>query len=97
MDTTPLSCREAMAMKKPIIGTRVGGIPEMIYDKKTGCLVNEGDDKAWMESIELLLDDKKLAEEFGNNAKELLLEKFNWDVVAKKFLVSAESVLQKRV
>ena len=27
MDTTPLSCREAMAMKKPIIGTRVGGIP----------------------------------------------------------------------
>ena len=97
MDTTPLSCREAMAMKKPIIGTRVGGIPEMIYDKKTGCLVNEGDEKAWMESIELLLDDKKLAEEFGNNARELLLEKFNWDVVAKKFLVAAESVLEKRV
>ena len=97
MDTTPLSCREAMAMKKPIIGTRVGGIPEMIYDKKTGCLVDEGDDKAWIESIELLLNDKNLAAKFGDNARNLLLEKFNWDVVAKKFLVAAESVLQKRV
>ena len=69
----------------------------MIYDKKTGCLVDEGDDKAWIESIELILNDKKLAEKFGNNARDLLLEKFNWDVVAKKFLVAAESVLQKRV
>ena len=86
-----------MAMKKPIIGTRVGGIPEMIYDKKTGCLVDEGDDKAWIESIELLLNDKNLAAKFGDNARNLLLEKFNWDVVAKKFLVAAESVLQKRV
>ena len=44
-----------------------------------------------------LLNDKELASKLGNNARELLLEKFNWDVVAKKFLVAAESVLQKRV
>ena len=97
MDTTPLSCREAMAMKKPIISTRVGGIPEMIYDKETGFLADEGDYQTWIESIKSLLNNKELAEKLGNNARELLLEKFNWDVVAKKFLVAAESVLQKRV
>ena len=55
MDTTPLSCRESMSMKKPIIGTNVGGIPEMIYHQKTGLLVDEGDSQAWIKSIELLL------------------------------------------
>ena len=97
MDTTPLSCREAMAMKKPIISTRVGGIPEMIYDKETGFLADEGDEQTWITSIELLLEDKEMAKKLGNNARELLLEKFNWDVVAKKFLASAEAVLEKSI
>ena len=97
MDTTPLSCREAMAMKKPIISTRVGGIPEMIYDEETGFLADEGDEQTWKNCIELLLNDKELAEKLGNNARKLLLEKFNWDIVAKKFVVAAESVLEKRI
>ena len=69
----------------------------MIYDKKTGCLVKEGDYQAWIESIKLLLDNKKLAEKLGNNARELLLEKFNWDIVAKKFVVAVESVLKSKI
>ena len=43
MDTTPLSCREAQLMENPVVATNVGGIPEVILDKKTGFLVNEGD------------------------------------------------------
>jgi len=93
MDTTPLSCREAMAMKKPIIGTKVGGIPEMIYDNKSGFLVEEGDYQAWISNIRLFLDDKELSKKIGDGARKLLLEKFNWDVVAKKFVVVAESHL----
>jgi len=93
MDTTPLSCREAMAMKKPIIGTKVGGIPEMIYDNKSGFLVEEGNYQAWISNIKLFLDDKELAKKMGDGARKLLLEKFNWDVVAKKFVVVAESHL----
>ena len=69
----------------------------MIYDKKTGFLVKEGDYQAWIESIKLLLDNKKLAEKLGNNARELLLEKFNWDIVAKKFVVAVESVLKSKI
>jgi glycosyltransferase involved in cell wall biosynthesis len=68
----------------------------MIYDKETGFLADEGDYQTWIESIKLLLNDKELAEKLGNNARELLLEKFNWDVVAKKFIVVAESVLKER-
>ncbi len=35
MDTTPLSCREAMSMQNPVVASKVGGIPEMVFDKKT--------------------------------------------------------------
>ena len=53
--------------------------------------------QTWKNCIELLLNDKELAEKLGNNARKLLLEKFNWDIVAKKFVVAAESVLEKRI
>ena len=96
MDTTPLSCREAMAMKKPIIASNVGGIPEMIYDGKTGFLVNEGDYKKWIEKILEILDDKELAEKLGEEAQRLVIEKFNWDVIAKKFIKVAESYVNKK-
>ena len=96
MDTTPLSCREAMAMKKPIIGTSVGGIPEMIYHEKTGFLVGEGDYQAWIKNIRLLIHDRELAKKLGDEARKLLLEKFNWDIVAKKFVVVAETYMSEQ-
>ena len=94
MDTTPLSCREAMAMKKPIIATKVGGIPEMIYDQKTGVLVNEGDYQAWINNIKLLLSDEELSKKLGEQARKLVIEKFNWDVLAKKFVEVVKTVLK---
>ena len=94
MDTTPLSCREAMAMKKSIIASNVGGIPEMIYHEKTGLLVDEGDDETWIKHIQRLIDDHDYAEKLGIEARNLLLEKFNWDVVAKKFVNAVEDHLK---
>ncbi len=97
MDTTPLSCRESMSMKKPIIGTNVGGIPEMIYHQKTGLLVDEGDSQAWIKSIKLLLDDKELSKKLGNEARNLVIEKFNWDTLAKRFIEIIESSLGENI
>lgn len=86
MDTTPLSCREAMAMEKPIIATKVGGIPEMIYNEHTGFLVDEGNADQWIKRINQLLDDRELSEKLGKNARELVIEKFNWNELAKNFI-----------
>ena len=86
MDTTPLSCRESMSMKNPTIATKVGGIPEMIYDNETGFLVDEGNSKKWIEKIELLINDKEMREKLGKNARNLVIEKFNWEKLAKEFV-----------
>ena len=86
MDTTPLSCREAMAMQNPVVATKVGGIPEMIYDDETGFLVGEGDYKMWIKKINVLIKDKEIGRRLGKNARELIVEKFNWDKLSKEFV-----------
>jgi len=90
MDTTPLSCREAMSMEKPIIASNVGGIPEMIYDNKTGLLVNENDVNAWIEKISFLLNNKEISIQLGKEARNLIIEKFNWEIIAQKFMKVVE-------
>jgi glycosyltransferase involved in cell wall biosynthesis len=97
MDTTPLSCREAMAMEKPIIASNVGGIPEMIYHEKTGLLVNEGDDEVWVKHIQKLIDEKEFAVRIGKASRELILKKFNWDIVAKKFVDTVQTCIRKDI
>jgi len=86
MDTAPLTLKEAQLMKKPVVATDVGGVAEMMLDHKTGFLIKEGDFKNWIDKLRLLLNDKKLSEEIGNNGHRFIQENFNWDVITKKFL-----------
>ena len=96
IDTTPLSCREAMSMEKPIVASNVGGIPEMIYDGKTGFLVDEGNADQWIEKISFLLKNKNAAKEMGSAARQLIIEKFNWDVLAKDFLAIVNPIIKDK-
>ena len=73
-------------MEKPIIASNVGGIPEMIYDGKTGFLVDEGNAEQWIDKISFLLKNKNTAKEMGKTARQLIIEKFNWNILAKNFL-----------
>ncbi len=72
---------EAMSMGKPIIATRVGGIPEAIEDGKNG-LLTEPDVDEITEKIVYLLQNKETAEELGRNAKETVEERFTWKIAA---------------
>ena len=82
-------------MQNPVIATNVGGIPEMVYDNKTGFLINEGDHDKWIEKLSLLINDKELSQKIGNEAQKFVIEKFNWDVIAKRFVNVVESYLRE--
>ena len=56
---------EAMVSGKPVVATRVGGIPELVDDGVTGFLVNRGDRQAMAEKILALLADPGLRQRFG--------------------------------
>lgn len=56
---------EAMACGKPLVATRVGGIPELVNDGETGYIIQPGDTQAIAEKIILLLRDPSLRRKMG--------------------------------
>lgn len=67
---------EAMACGVPVIGTRIGGIPEVIVDGETGYMVEVGDTKAVAEKAVALLTDNEKLNRFRENAVRHVKENF---------------------
>ena len=86
MDLAPLTLKEAQLMEKPVIATDVGGDKEMMLDKKTGFLVDEGNADDIIEKLSRLLNNKQEALEMGKHGAEFVKDQFNWEKVAKNFL-----------
>jgi len=69
-DNSPFTVYEAMAAGKPVIGSNVGGIPELIDDGITGLLFNSGDYIQLANSIKKLANDYHLREKMGIVARK---------------------------
>jgi glycosyltransferase involved in cell wall biosynthesis len=61
---------EAMSVGRPVIGTKVGGIPEVIDDGVNGYLVEPGNADQIAEKVIKLFSDENLLKDFGRNARE---------------------------
>ncbi len=75
---------EAMATEVPVIGTNVGGIPEIIEDGKTGLLVKPNDPFDLRNAINKLLSDENLRKRMGKAGRKEVLSNYSWDIVAEK-------------
>lgn len=76
---------EAMACAKPVIGSNVGGIPEVIIDGRNGLLFEPGDDADLAEKMERLLSDVALRERMGEAGAETVRKKFSSVKYAERF------------
>lgn len=88
---------EAMACETPVVGSHVGGIPEIIVEGETGYLISlesisrtdfnpknpEIFQKAFAEKINLLLDNEVLAKQLGKAGRVRVLNIFSWKSIAK--------------
>jgi len=68
---------EAMAFGKPIVATRVGGIPELVVDGETGYLVEGGDTAAAADKLLLLMHDSELRKLMGQKGRLAVKTHFN--------------------
>jgi len=68
---------EAMAAGKPVIGSRIGGIPEQVEDGVTGFLFNMGDVSGLAEKMGILRDDPDLRLRMGKAAREKLVREYS--------------------
>lgn len=75
---------EAMACGRPIIGTNIGGTPQVIEDGYNGLLVPPKDPAKLAEAIERVLTDRVLAVHLGDNGARKSRD-FSWDIQAKQY------------
>lgn len=83
IEATSISGLEAMAASKPIVGTRVGGIPDLIQDGLTGLLAEPANSQDLARCIVRLLKDYDL-EKMGQAARARVLDRFTWKRVAER-------------
>ena len=76
---------EAMACAKPVIGSNVGGIPEVIVDGINGLLFRSGDDADLAEKMERLLSDESLRAGMGAAGAEDVRNRFSSRKYAERF------------
>jgi glycosyltransferase involved in cell wall biosynthesis len=76
---------EAMASGCPVIGSNVGGIPDIITDGENGFLVPERDSERLAEQIIRLLQDGDLRGMFRKNGYIKIHTSFSWDLISNQF------------
>ena len=87
---------EAMACGKPVVGTRVGGIPDQIINGYNGFLVNPRSPSEIAEKIIWLIDNPEEAKRMGMNGRKLVEEKFDIEKRIKQIISLYEKILGSR-
>ena len=74
---TPVTAIEALAAGKPVVATRVGGIPDVVRDGEDGFLVAPGDVEALADRLAQLATDDALRERMGEGARARVRERYS--------------------
>ena len=90
----PMVLLEAMGLEKPIVATKVGGIPEVVIDKISGILVKPNDPEELAEMGLYLLENKKVRKKMGSEAKRRISESFTAERMAKRVLEIYQSMVR---
>jgi glycosyltransferase involved in cell wall biosynthesis len=83
-DNLPLAILEAMAAGLPVIGTRTGGIPELVLDGETGLLVPPERPDELAAALDSLAADRERRLELGRRGRERVREHFSADAIARR-------------
>ena len=94
MESLPTIIKEAFFLKVPVVGTDVGGIPELIKNNKTGLLVPPNNPQKLAVSVNKLLEDKQNANQLANSGYKFIKNNMTWDVILPKYIEFYENLLK---
>lgn len=87
MEAVSLSALEAMACEKVILATNVGGLKQIIEDRKTGYLIEKEDEIAIANKLEEMLNIEKCTlEEVAANSRKFVENEYSWEKIAENTL-----------
>ncbi|TET11795.1 glycosyltransferase family 1 protein [Candidatus Aerophobetes bacterium] len=93
-ENCPASILEAFALGKPVIGSNIGGIPELIEDGVDGLLFEPGNSEELSEKIAYLISRPQLREQMGKNARKKVEEKYNPEVYYQSLMGIYQKLLR---
>ena len=90
-----LSAAEAAASGRPVVASRVGGIPEFVADGRSGLLIPPNDPDALAQSLLRILHDDTLARNMGIAGREFVEEEFDVEDTNSGLVRVLDEVSQK--
>jgi glycosyltransferase involved in cell wall biosynthesis len=95
-ETAPMVLAQAMAAGKPVVGTRVGGIPEMIGENgERGLLVAVGDVSGLARAMRQILGDPQLQASLGQSGRAFACQNYSLDDVAQRTYEVYQTILAR--
>ena len=94
-DVFPTVIMEAMACARPVVSTRLAGIPESVVDRVTGLLVSPGDGEELAEALDRLVRDAALRTSMGEAGRARLKSEFSVVRTVQPLVELFESTLQR--
>jgi phosphatidylinositol alpha-1,6-mannosyltransferase len=93
MEGFGLSVIEAASCKKVVLVSNIEGLKDAIIDGQNGFLVESGNAESWAKKINELLSDDSFRQEFGEKARQYVIDNFRWEIIAKKYLDEIKKTL----
>jgi glycosyltransferase involved in cell wall biosynthesis len=93
LESFSYTCMEALSCGIPVVGSRVGAIPDMVRDGENGFLVEPGDVGGFVDKTVAILQNPALQDKMAVSARERILSDFNYDSIIKKNIAFYESVI----
>lgn len=94
-ENCPISIIESLAVGTPVIGARIGGIPELIDEKVDGLTFDASDPADLSDKMQILWKDPVLRKEMGRKGSEKVHQKYTPEVQYKDLMQLYHSVLEK--
>jgi len=82
LDCCPTTVLEASLMQKPVLGSRVGGVPEIISDGYTGWSIENENSDEWAYRIQMLTQNTGLSKQLGEQGRKWVSKNFGWATIA---------------
>jgi len=94
MESLPTTVKEAFYLNVPVIGTNVGGIPELIKHNETGIIVPPENPSKLAEAVNELLSNKEKLEKLAANGNTFVKNNMTWDVILPKYIEFYKELLK---
>jgi len=86
IESLPTTVKEAFYLNIPVVGSNVGGVPELITDNETGLLVPPENPAKLADAVNELLSNTEKAKKIADNGNNFVKKNMTWDIILPNYI-----------